>query len=123
MGEENPYNPFKFEADFTVNVLEEGKFEQLKEGVSKTFGVQIDDILAVEVRLLVHLWQGCVNDDKTILGGRNQFMSHFCTLFNFNICYANMELKALRNTNRLLSDDELLTQKLDEWARKFDDIS
>jgi len=39
MGEQNPYNPFKFEAEFTVNVLEEGKFEHLKEGVQKTFGV------------------------------------------------------------------------------------
>jgi len=64
-----------------------------------------------------------VKDDKTILGGRNQFMSHFCTLFNFNICYANLELKALKTTNQVLSDDELLSKKLDAWIRTFDDIN
>jgi len=33
-------------------------------------------------------FEGCDQDDKIVLGGRNAFLSHFCTFFKFNICYA-----------------------------------
>lgn len=124
MNETNPYNPFKFEAEFQVNVVDDGKFEQIREAMKKTFNIAIDDILAVEVNieLLMIIVQGCINDDKTILGGRNQFLSHFCTLFNFNICYANLESKAMKKTQDLFNDHEELNKKVDEWIRKFDEI-
>jgi len=31
------------------------------------------------------VFEGCEEDDKIVLGGRNPFLSHFCTFFNFNI--------------------------------------
>jgi hypothetical protein len=76
--------------------VDEGKFNELKTLLKDNYGVKVDDILAVE---------GCINDDKTILGGRNEFLSHFCTLFNFNICYSNLENKAMKKTYNMLSDD------------------
>lgn len=63
------------------------------------YGIKVDDLLAVE---------GCINDDKTILGGKNEFLSHFCTFFNFNICYSNKEAKAMKKTFDMLSDHEQL---------------
>ena len=69
---QNPYNPHKFKAAFSVNVIEEAKFMQLKEGL-KSQGVKgIDKMVVLE---------GCINDDKTVLGGQMEFLSHFCTLF------------------------------------------
>jgi hypothetical protein len=33
------------------------------------------------------VFEGCERDDNIVLGGKNAFLSHFCTLFNFNICF------------------------------------
>ena len=109
----NPYNPFKLEVEFKVNVVDEGKFDELKQLLKGKYGVKCDDILAIE---------GCINDDKTILGGKNEFFSHFCTFFNFNICYSNKENKALKKTYDMLSDHEALNQKVDDFIKKFDDM-
>ena len=40
-------------------------------------GVKVDECLVIE---------GCESDDKVVLGGKDAFLSHFCTFFNFNIC-------------------------------------
>ena len=82
----NPYNPFKLEAEFKVNVVEDSQFNEMKQLLKDRYGIKADDIIAVE---------GCMNDDKTVLGGKNEFLSHFCTLFNFNICFSNKENKAI----------------------------
>ena len=89
MSDKNPYNPYALEAEFTVNVVDDDKFQNMKNILKDTYGIKIDDILAVE---------GCINDEKTILGGKNEFFSHFCTFFNFNICYSNTEQKAMKKT-------------------------
>ena len=43
-------------------------------------GVKVDECLVIE---------GCESDDKVVLGGKDAFLSHFCTFFNFNICFSN----------------------------------
>lgn len=52
--------------------------------------------------------EGCFNDDKTVLGGKNEFFSHFCTFFPFNACYAQSEGGALKNLKRDFNDTEKL---------------
>ena len=52
------------------------------------YAVKVDDMLVVE---------GCLNDDKTVLGGKHEFLSHFCTFFNFNICFSAAESKPINN--------------------------
>ena len=42
------------------------------------------------------VFEGCDQDDKIVLGGRNAFLSHFCTFFNFNICHARGESKFIQ---------------------------
>ena len=68
----------------------------MKDQVKKQYGVSIQDFLAVE---------GCIEDDKILLGGRPEFLSHFCTLFRFNICYQYSESKAMKKTNEFLNND------------------
>lgn len=63
-----------------------------------------------------------MNDDKTILGGKSEFLSHFCTFFNFNICYSNKENKAMRKVKSVMDDNDTFNKKIDEFIRKFDDI-
>ena len=109
----NPYNPFKLEVEFKVNVVDENKFSEMKQILKHKYGVKCDDILAIE---------GCINDDKTILGGKNEFLSHFCTFFNFNICFSNKENKAMKKTFEMLSDNDALNQKVDDFIKKFDDM-
>ena len=109
----NPYNPFKLEVEFKVNVVEDGQFDEFKGMLKQKYGITADNILAIE---------GCINDDKTILGGKNEFFSHFCTFFNFNICYSNKENKAMKKTFDLLSDHDALNKKVDDFMKSFDDI-
>ena len=78
-----------------MNVVDEGKFDEMRKLLKEKYGVRADDIIAVE---------GCINDDKTVLGGKDQFFSHFCTFFSFNICYSNKENKAMKKTIDLFSD-------------------
>eukprot|EP00347_Sterkiella_histriomuscorum_P008853 403343490 len=111
--EDNPYNPFNLEADIQMTNVDESQFMKIKDGIKNLYGVKFDDFLAVE---------GCLEDDKILLGGRQEFLSHFCTLFKFNICFQAVESKALRKTNQMLNDNDALNAKVDEWMRKFDDI-
>ena len=109
----NPYNPFKLEVEFKVNVVDDSKFDEMKQILKQKYGVKADDILAIE---------GCINDDKTILGGRSEFLSHFCTFFNFNICYSHKEGRAMKRTFEMLSDNDQINQKVDDFIKRFDDI-
>ncbi len=109
----NPYNPFKLEAEFKVNVVEDSQFNEMKQLLKDRYGIKADDIIAVE---------GCMNDDKTVLGGKNEFLSHFCTLFNFNICFSNKENKAMKKTFEMFSDNDQLNQRVDAFIKKFDNI-
>ncbi len=77
--------------------------------MQETYAVKLDDMLVVE---------GCLNDDKTVLGGRNEFLSHFCTFFKFNICYSAAESKGVRSLDKKLSSPDAM----DAWLQKFDNI-
>ena len=111
--ETNPYNPFKLEAEFKVNVVDDAKFDEMKGLLKNQHGVKTDDIIAIE---------GCLKDTKIILGGRNEFLSHFCTLFNFIICFSNKENKAMKKTYDMLSDHEALNNKVEDFIKKFDSM-
>ena len=58
--------------------------------------IKIDNVLAVE---------GCLNDDKTILGGTKEFINHFCTFFEFGICYSG-EYKPTKALEKRFSDSD-----------------
>ena len=120
---DNPYNPFGLIAEFKVNVIDDDKFDEIKNIMRNNYKVQVDDILAVEVipsHIIIN--QGCLNDDKTILGGKNEFLSHFCTFFNFNICYSAKENKAARRATSIANDPEELNKRVEDFVKKFDDI-
>ena len=55
--------------------------------MKKHFDVPLDDMMVVE---------GCIEDDKTVLGGRKAFFNHFCTFFEFSACYAENEYSAVK---------------------------
>ncbi|CDW90073.1 UNKNOWN [Stylonychia lemnae] len=123
LNEDNPYNPLKLETEIKIHEVDEEKFQQIKDQMKSNFGMTIDDLLAVEVFIILNsIFQGCMEDDKTLLGGRNQFLSHFCTLFNFNICYSALESKAIKKQADIFNDSEQLDKKIDDWFKKFDDI-
>ena len=62
--------------------------------------------------------EGCLNDDKTVLGGRHEFLSHFCTFFNFNIFYSAAESSGARQLGKKLSDPDIV----DSWLSKLEKI-
>ena len=95
----NPYNPYRLTAEFNITVIDEAPFQQIRDKMSKTFGLKLDDMLVVE---------GCLNDDKTVLGGRNEFLSHFCTFFKFNICFSAAESKGVRALDKKLSNPDTM---------------
>ena len=70
------------EVEFKINNVDDGQYEDMRKLMKQKYNMKIDDMLAIE---------GCINDDKTILGGKNEFLAHFCTFFNFNICFSAKE--------------------------------
>ena len=50
--ETNPYNPFKLEAEFKVNVVEDGNFDEMKKMLKEEHGVKTDDIIALNLSLV-----------------------------------------------------------------------
>jgi hypothetical protein len=66
------------------------------------------------------VFEGCENDDKIILGGKNAFLSHFCTFFNFSICYAPSEMKMIQREIKRFSDGKKLDENLDDLLKNMD---
>ncbi len=98
--------------EFTVNEISDHEFIKLRDRMKAAYGVNINGNMMV--------MEGCVNDDKIILGGRNEFMSHFCTFFNFSACMAGVEGKALKGTRSMFADHDMLDKKLEEFVNGFD---
>ena len=73
-------------------------------------GVKVDECLVVE---------GCESDDKVVLGGKDAFLSHFCTFFNFNICFSN-EQKASKSLNKFFNDSDRINQSIDNFITSID---
>ena len=75
----NPFNPFQLNTEFKINVIDEAQFMEMKDEMLKQYPK-----LPLDKEMIV--FEGCERDDNIILGGKNAFLSHFCTLFNFNVC-------------------------------------
>ncbi|CAI2378321.1 unnamed protein product [Moneuplotes crassus] len=103
---DNPHNPLGLKATFTINIVEKSYFEKMKFQAKKE-GVDVDDIIAYE---------GCPGDDITILGGKESFLSHFCTFFKFNACYGVHD----RKISEKLSDADRVGEKLNGWLEKME---
>ena len=63
------------------------------------------------------VFEGCENDDSSVLGGKNAFLSHFCTLFTFNICHGPGDTKMLKRNIALYNNPN----KLDSFLKSFDE--
>ena len=90
LGLGNPYNPYQLNSEFKVNILEDAEYMKMKDEIKKENGankIPFDSDMVV--------FEGCERDDKIVLGGRNAFLSHFCTFFNFSICSSPQDSKML----------------------------
>ena len=66
--------------------------------------------------------KGCYNDDKIVLGGRREFLNHFCTLFNFNVCHARYEDKSSKRMANRFNDPEELNSSIEDFMKRMDEI-
>ena len=66
------------------------------------------------------VFEGCEEDDKVVLGGKNAFLSHFCTFFNFNICYGPSESKFIKKGIKQFNNTERLDKDLESFIKSFD---
>ena len=73
-------------------------------------GVKVDECLVIE---------GCESDDKVVLGGKDAFLSHFCTFFNFNICFSN-EQKAAKSLNKFFNDSDRINRSIENFITTID---
>ena len=97
--------------EFNITVIDEAYFKEIRSKMKKDYGIKVDDMLVVE---------GCLNDDKTVLGGREAFLSHFCTFFNFNICYSHAESKGVRKLDKKISDEDFINRKIENMITNMD---
>ena len=75
-------------------------------------GVKIDDMLVVE---------GCLNDDKTVLGGRLSFLNHFCTFFDFNACHGANEAGPIKKMQKHFNDPDQVDRGLEAFLMRMDE--
>ena len=76
----NPYNPRNMLCEFNIQVVEESALMEMRDRMRKEVGARFDELLVIE---------GCESDDKVVLGGKDNFLNHFCHYFKFNVCYSN----------------------------------
>ena len=91
LGLGNPYNPYGLNTEFKVNILDDGKFLEMRDELKKESQAKK---IPLDNEMIV--FEGCERDDKIILGGKNSFLSHFCTFFNFSICSAPHDQKMIQ---------------------------
>lgn len=95
LGRKNPYNPFSMSSEFKITDVSRATLDKLKSNLASQGVFIAEDMVVME---------GCAQDDKVMLGGKKQFLSHFCTLFNFDMCTANTEKTVFNQVNKLFSD-------------------
>ena len=83
---------------------------QIKDKMKSEVGVKVDELLVVE---------GCESDDKIVLGGKEAFVSHFCTYFNFNMCHAN-EKQGVKALSRFMNDGDRINSSLENFVNNID---
>ena len=84
IGLENPYNPMRLITEIKIQVMPDDYFDKLKTDMKREHNIIVDELFVTE---------GCEQDDFLVLGGKYQFLNHFCTFFDFNVCYASADKK------------------------------
>ena len=82
----------------------------MRDKMKREVGVKIDEVLVVE---------GCESDDKIVLGGKDAFVSHFCSYFNFNICFSH-EKKSAKALNKWMNDGDRMDKTMERWVNSLD---
>lgn len=77
------------------------------------YNVKIDNMLVVE---------GCLNDDKVLLGDQTMFMKHFCHFFVFPVCQEEFSEKQMKSFQKNLSDPKQLDKDIDTWMDRLDQM-
>lgn len=93
--------------------MDDGRFRSMKDQFKKEFDVKADEVLVLE---------GCESDDLNVLGGKHNFLSHFCTFFNFNICYSAVEASASKEINRMMNDGDRINSQIDALVKSLDNL-
>ena len=108
----NPWNPYDMLAEFNINIVDEGRIGSEKDILKRKFDVYTDELIALE---------GCENDDLIFLGGKDGFLSHFCTYFgNFSVCYQNVEQRSLNQINKFLKDENRIESTIETLIKNLD---
>lgn len=108
----NPFNPYNMEAQFSINVIDDGQMKKMGTRLEQDHGIKgVTDLLVVE---------GCMDDDKTVLGGKNEFLNHFCTFFKFNICYSAAESAPIRKQQKRMSDPDVVDASFNGLLERLD---
>ena len=81
--------------------------------MKEEFDVKADELLALE---------GCEQDDLNVLGGKHEFLSHFCSFFNFNICYSAVEKAGSKEFNRIFNDSDRINENIEKFIKDLDKI-
>ena len=69
------------------------------------------------------VFEGCSHDDRVILGGRNQFVMHFCTFFPFeDLCFSVGENATEKMTNKVFgtANGSDLDERINKFFTSFD---
>ena len=107
---DNPYNPKGKMVEFNIGIVEEHDLMLMRDKMKREVGVKVDECLVIE---------GCESDDKIVLGGKDAFLSHFCTYFEFNICFAH-EKKAAKALSKFMNDGDRMNRSLDSFISGID---
>ena len=107
---DNPYNPYSKVVEFNIGIVDENALMQIRDKMKKEVGVKVDEILVVE---------GCESDDKVVLGGKDAFVSHFCSYFNFNICFSN-EKRSAKALSKFMNDGDRVNRSLENFVNNID---
>ena len=76
-------------------------------------GLKLDNVIAFE---------GCPGDDQILLGGKFEFLEHFCSLFTFDECHAPHDNAMTKKSRSTFDDPQKLNDSIDDFMKKFDDI-
>ena len=107
---ENPYNPYNKVVEFNIGIVDDHALMQIRDKMKREVGVKVDELLVVE---------GCESDDKIVLGGKEAFVSHFCSYFNFNMCYAN-EKRGVKALSKFMNDGDRINSSLENFVNNID---
>ena len=111
----NPYNPFSLNTEFRVQVLDDGAFMQMRDGLKGDYKkAKLDNEMLV--------FEGCDRDDKIVLGGKNAFLSHFCTFFNFSLCSAPQDAKMMQRQIHRFNNADKLDKDIEGFMASFEDM-